>query len=175
MVGAEPWDEWGTALGAESTREEVAGMVESATHRLASLVERAPGPLLARPDAIGEWSMRDCFAHCLVWTEYCAEVLRHSVEGTFRAEDFDYGDEEGFNLRTVREQRPVPVEQLLWRLQQAGAAVAGLVRALPEEEWRARDRYRVVIGGTIVEHFPEHEGQFRSILEAELGRGTVAE
>ncbi len=173
MVASEPWATWGAALDPGLSREDLAGMVEDATGTLASVVERTPEPVLLRPRTVGEWSLRDCLAHCVVWSEYCTEVLLRCVEGTFRPEDFEYGDEEEFNLTTVREQQHAGTEELLRRLRAAGAETAGSIRGLPEDEWRARDRYRVVVGVAIVEHLAEHEAQFRSLIEAEVGGGPT--
>lgn len=172
MTEAEPWDTWGIPDELGTTQEELARQVEEAADGFAAILESAPEGVVTRSGAVGEWSMRDCLAHCVVWSEYCAQVLRRSLDGTFRVEDFSYGDEiedpKAYNRATLEEQRGATVSELLSRFKAATASVADLTRALPRREWDTRDRYRLVIGGTITDHLGnEHGPQLRAFLAAQ--------
>lgn len=156
-------DDWGAEPEPGLTREELASRAERTTAEFLSAVEDMEPERLRRPATIGIWSGRDCVAHCVVWHEYVVDVLRRSLDGTFRAEDFEYGDEDEFNERTAAALADVPLGELLDRLRVAASTASELLLALPEQEWRARDHYRIVAQVGVVEHLEEHRGDLRAI------------
>jgi len=168
VPNAEPWDSWDVPADQPPTKEGIANQVQEAASGFASVLEKASENLLVQPGAVGDWSARECLAHCVIWCEYCEEVLRRSLHGTFRAEDFYYGEEiedpRAYNAVTVEAESDVAVEELLSRLAKSSADVAALLRALPREEFESRRRYRQVVAGTITDHLAEHGSQLQSFL-----------
>jgi len=160
---SEPWDDWEVVREPGLTREEMAERAKRSTEDFIAAIEAMPADALARPGAVGIWSGHDVVAHCVVWHDYVVEVVRRSLDGTFRVEDFEYPDEDEYNERTAAELAPLPTSELLGRLRSAAQAVGELLERLPEEEWRARDRYEVVVTGELVDHLNEHMEDLRKL------------
>jgi hypothetical protein len=160
---SEPWDDWGVDRKPGLTREEMAERAKRSTEAFIAEIETMPEEALARPAAVGIWSGHEVVAHCVVWHDYVVEVLRRSLDGTFRVEDFEYPDVDEYNERTAAELAPLPTSELLARLRSAARTVGELLDRLPEEEWRARDRYEVVVTGELVDHLDEHMEDLRKL------------
>ncbi len=165
----EPWDDWpieeDVHADPRATRE---GLGDEVMRSSAEFLEAAAAlsiDALRRPNAIGKWSAHDAIAHCAVWADYCVEVLRRSIDGTFRPEDFEYEDMDQYNERTAAERAAEITGELLDAIRRAAANTAELLGQLPEDEWRSRDRYQLVVRGTLSEHLPDHRAQLVEISE----------
>lgn len=167
----EPWDDWAEGgpdwdrwLDPGLTASDLAAEVEAGAAAFLALAARVPPDAWATPGTVGTWSAHECLAHILVWCDYTRDVFVRSLDKTLRPEDFDYGDMDAFNERTTAERAAASTEELLGAIGAAMAEVARLLRQLPEREWRARDRYRLVVGGAITEHLPNHHGDLAQFV-----------
>lgn len=165
-MAREPWDDWPSRwVDPRATRGALAEEVMRSAAQFQEAAAALSDDALRRPNAIGRWSAHDAIAHCAVWADYCVDVLRRSIDGTFRPEDFEYGDEDRYNERTAAERAVEGTSELLDSIRGAVAETAELLRRLPEAEWRSRDRYQLVVRGTLSEHLPDHRAELVEIAE----------
>ena len=111
------------------TREDVRESLARERRKLLAALDGLSEEEMARPGAVGRWSVRDVLAHILAWDEEA--VTRLELLATDRPQDFTRitSDEEldAWNARAQQRYADLPLAEVMRRLTEAqGRVLAGL-------------------------------------------------
>lgn len=145
--------------------DEAALSVERSLQEFERLFRGADAGTLERPNAVGEWSLRDLLTHVIAWHEECLWAVRSTAEGTY--ERRDYSDVDGWNAEAVSRYAGLPAGEVIDRLGSSGRAIAAELRKIDHELWTAKARLERWVAASTVGHYLEHQEDVRRAISGE--------
>jgi len=154
-----PWEAWEVEVPAGTTAADLADDVERVTEELVAAAETLSDETIRRPGTFDRWSAKDALAHCLAWSEICAQVVGEVDTGDFDGADYSDldDDEDELNERQVVELGDISVGELLQRLSLAGQGTAATLRTLEGDPQAA------LVFMTVIDHFCDHTSELLAL------------
>jgi hypothetical protein len=130
---------------------------------------------LERPvEAAGGWSGRDLMGHLVHGQEVALAAARELAVGEtspamarFNA-DWDATPDAGdrINAEAIARFRAVPIGDVRERFRTQAGELRGYLTVVPESRWVKHSKHMTFFLGETLDHYAEHEGDLRAILEA---------
>lgn len=143
-------------------REALAAQTLAGIEKLEKMLMGADEALLGKPDAVGDWSVRDLLSHMVFWHNECLWAIESTLRGTY--ERRDYSDVDAVNARAVEQMAAVGAPELVEKLISTGREIAARTQEIPEDVWAAKARLKAWVHRTTVHHYQDHEADIRTAL-----------
>ena len=137
---------------------EILNHVNTARVALTSAIYGLSEADLARPGAVGSWSVKDIMAHVGRWEEIAFQVLSAHLRGEQVTED--YRDAPIYNDKWEAELQALSLPEAIRLFEMAHYQLYGLLASLAPEQWNGY--IRAWTQGSTYHHFEEHAEQIRT-------------
>ena len=153
-------------------REEILRRLDWEHQRLMDTFARLTPEQWVTTGAVGTWSAKDVLAHLVYWVRYPAQELEAAVSGSSLMET--EGSDDDINARSVASFKDATPEAVRSAFEHAYNELIDFVRTLPTSAFEAGSPIEQALDETIhgalanntYEHWPIHEAQIRSWIEA---------
>jgi DinB family protein len=121
-----------------------------------------PDDLLLEPGVMGDWSIKDIFAHVTTWEEEALKHLPLIMTGGRPPRYVTYGGIDAFNARMTEQKRRLSLADIRRQMDDTHQRLREFIQSAPPDQFmsetRARRRLRLDTYG----HYAEHTRGIRS-------------
>ena len=127
---------------------------------------------LERPVAAAHgWSGRDLMGHLVAWLEVSLSIARELAIGetspTLARTDAEWASNgDRVNDELLERWRAMPLEEVRRRFRDVPGELRGYLTVVPESRWIKHPTHQESFFGETIEHYEDHLGDLRAILEA---------
>ncbi len=150
------------------SKSDLIDRIDIASQALVNLVSRIPETELEQPGVLGNWSVKDIFAHINFWQD----ILLRQIQSVLRNEPVPQhgNDVDALNSETVSRSRHRPWQDVSREFGNMAREMAHIVQELPEEDLCTAGRYWAIdqeplwhsIASETCEHYAEHLDHIRA-------------
>lgn len=136
-----------------------------------ALAALSPGQLEVPVTGPDRWSGRDLVAHLTFWLEHVLEVARELAVGETspahaRMEAAWAAGGDALNAQVTASWRALPLADVLERFRRVPGELRGYLTVVPEARWLKNASFQRFFASETIDHYAEHEGDLRAILDA---------
>jgi hypothetical protein len=133
--------------------------IEANWSELAAVSRGIPDDVMLRPGTVGDWSLKDLFAHIAGWEEEAARRINDIANGMGDELKWPTREEEDeFNARTIEKSRALTLEQVMKRLEECHQDMMDMLATFGDELVLAETEVRAVewVPGWTYMHYQHH-------------------